>query len=149
MKTKIIIYILFLSLIVPVAVKGQEGEPAPAKQRDYATIWFYRKPEFYNGRFACWVDEVKLVSEFRSASYFWLNLPPGTYEIRTDGRPAWAIYEKKYQLKVEAGQQYYVEAGVDYDFLGTALFLNERSKTEFNQIQSKLTFDARANRTLD
>lgn len=118
-------------------------------KQEYATLYFYRKPEFYNGRFACWVDDVRLVSDFRSANYFWLNLPPGDYEIRTNGTPRWIVYEKKYQLKIEAGQEYYIEAVVDYDFLGTALFLRERSKADFEELQTKLTFDARAKRKLD
>lgn len=144
-----ILIILFLGLAIPEIAQGQESKAPIDTTQDYATIYFYRKPEFYNGRFACWVDDVRLTWNFRSSKYFWLNLPAGNYEIRTTGKPSWVIYEKKYQLKVEAGQEYYIEAFVDYDFLGTALFLAERSKEDFDQLQDKLTFDARAKRLLE
>jgi hypothetical protein len=140
---------MLLGLMLPQPVKGQEARDTAKISKDYATLYFYRKPEFYSGRFACWVDDVRLVSDFRSANYFWLNLPAGDYEIRTNGTPRWIVYEKKYQLKIEAGQEYYIEAVVDYDFLGTALFLRERSKADFEKLQTKLTFDARAKRKLD
>lgn len=147
MRTGLLLILLALMLYTP--LKGQPTADSTLISQDYATIYFYRKQEFYNGRFECWVDQIRLVSNFSRGSYFWLNLPAGDYEIRTKGIPKWIISEKKYQLKVESGQVYYIEAVVDYDFLGTALFLKERSQTAFNQQQSKLTFDARAKRTLE
>ena len=138
-----------LGLALPLLVHGQESSDTISTDSNYATIYFYRKPEFYTGRFECWVDEVRLVSNFRPRNYFWLNLPVGTYEMRTNGRPRWLTYEKKYELKVEAGQVYYIEAVTDYDFLGNALSLVERSKADFDQLQTKLKFDERAKRQLD
>ncbi|MEL7220931.1 MAG: DUF2846 domain-containing protein [Bacteroidota bacterium] len=144
-----ILFIILLGLSLPTVVSGQQGSDTTSTEQDNATLYFYRKPEFYNGRFECWVNEVRLISNFKARSYFWLNLPAGNYEIRTNGRPSWLIFEKKYQLKIEAGQVYYIEAVIDYDFLGTALFLQERTKEEFDQLQTKLTFDARAIRLLE
>lgn len=141
--------ILSLGLLLPILATGQQDSSSVQTDEAYATIYFYRKAEFYNGRFECWVDETRLLSNFRAASYFWLNLPAGNYEIRTNGRPTWLIYEKKYQLKVEAGQVYYIEGVIEYDFLGTALFLQERNKTDFAALKSKLNFDVRAIRLLD
>ena len=141
--------IILLGLLFPILVTGQQDSSSVHTEEAYATIYFYRKAEFYNGRFECWVDETRLVSNFKAASYFWLNLPAGNYEIRTNGRPTWLIYEKKYQLKVEAGQVYYVEGVIEYDFLGTALFLQERNKQDFIANKSKLNFDARAIRLLE
>ena len=146
---RIVLMVFLLGLTLPAFLRGQQTSGTAATKEDYATLYFFRKPEFYNGRFDCWMDEVRLINNFRSASYFWLNLPAGTYEIRTNGRPSWSIAEKKYQLKVEAGQDYYIEAVIDYDFLGTALILQERSQADFDQLQAKLTFDERAIRLLD
>ncbi|MBX2870742.1 MAG: DUF2846 domain-containing protein [Saprospiraceae bacterium] len=144
-----VLLIISLGLLLPILVNGQEGNSNAPTEQEQATIYFYRKAEFYNGRFECWVDDVRLVSNYKAASYFWLNLPAGTYEIRTNGRPSWLIYEKKYQLKVEAGQVYYIEGVIEYDFLGTALFLQERNQADFDELQSKLKFDASAIRLLD
>lgn len=116
---------------------------------DTATLYFYRKPEFYNGRFEIWVNGVRIVSNFRSSTYFWLNLEAGTYEIRTKGRPSWAIYENKYQLQIEAGQKYYIEAVLNYGFLETSLRLEERNQADFQQLNDKLRFNANARRQLD
>lgn len=141
--------IILLGLLSPILVTGQQDSSSVHTEESYATIYFYRKAEFYNGRFECWVDETRLLSNFRAASYFWLNLPAGNYEIRTNGRPTWLIYEKKYQLKVEAGQVYYIEGVIEYDFLGTALFLQERKQANFDELKSKLKFDTRAIRLLE
>ena len=50
---------------------------------------------------------------------------------------------------MEVGQVYYIEAVIDYDFLGTALFLQERNQADFDKLQAKLIFDVRAIRSLD
>lgn len=146
---KIVLLVISFGFLLPSIVTGQQDTSAMHMEQEEATIYFYRRAEFYNGRFECWVDDLRLVSNFKAASYFWLNLPAGTYEIRTNGRPTWLIYEKKYQLKVEAGQVYYIEAVIEYDFLGTALFLQERNQADFNANKSKLNFDASAIRLLE
>ncbi len=146
---RIVPLILTLGVFLPVHVIGQQDTSSVQREEASATIYFYRKAEFYNGRFECWVDETRLLSNFRAASYFWLNLPAGNYEIRTTGRPSWLIYEKRYQLKVEAGQVYYIEGVIEYDFLGTALFLQERKQVDFDALKSKLKFDVQAIRLLD
>ncbi len=146
---RIILIILSFALIWPAMAIGQQSSDVVSEQEEYATLYFYRKPEFYSGRFDCWIGETRLIKNFQRSSYFWLNLPAGTYEIKTNGRPAWTIYEKKYELKVEAGQVYYIEAVLDYDFLGTALLLQVRSQADFDLLKSKLSFDERAIRVLD
>ncbi len=146
---RVVLMIVFLGLTLPTFVNGQQSTNNTPNREDYATIYFYRKPEFFNGRFSCWVDDLRLINNFRASTYFWLNLPAGSYEIRTNGRPTWIIYEKKYELKVEAGEVYYIEAVIDYDFLGTALFLQVRSQEDFDQLSNKLNFDERAIRLLD
>ena len=146
---RFVLLVISLGSLFPVLLNGQEDTSGVDKEGTYATIYFYRKAEFYNGRFECWVDKTRLLSNFRAASYFWLNLPAGNYEIRTNGRPTWLIYEKKYQLKVEAGQVYYIEGVIEYDFLGTALFLQEREQEDFDRLKSKLKFDVRAIRLLE
>lgn len=149
MKTRTVLTIVFLALIWPTLVFGQQNSGVAAAQETYATLYFYRKPEFYSGRFDCWIGETRLVKSFQSSTYFWLNLPAGTYEMKTNGRPVWTIYEKNYELKVEAGQVYYIEAVLDYDFLGTALLLKIRSQADFDNLKSKLSFDERAIRLLE
>lgn len=149
MKIRTILTILSLALIWPGVAFGQQSSDVATDQEEYATLYFYRKPEFYSGRFDCWIGETRLIKNFQRSSYFWLNLPAGTYEMKTDGRPAWTIYEKKYELKVEAGLVYYIEAVLDYDFLGTALLLQVRSQADFDLLKSKLSFDERAIRVLD
>ena len=144
-----VLIIMLLALLFPTIAIGQQSSDGAPNREDYATLYFYRKPEFYSGRFDCWVNETQLVRNFRASTYFWLNLPAGTYEIRTDGRPTWTTYEKKYQLQLEAGQVYYIEAVLEYDFLGNALILQERKQSDFDQLQAKLTFDERAIRLLD
>lgn len=146
---RIVLLVILLGLLLANMATGQQDTLSTQTEQAYATIYFYRKAEFYNGRFECWVDDLRLVSNFKAASYFWLNLPAGNYEIKTNGRPTWLIYEKKYQLKVEAGQIYYIEAVIEYDFLGTALFLQERKRAAFDKLKSKLKFDVRAIRLLD
>ncbi len=148
-KMRTVTIILLFALVLPCLLIGQQTVEHSSVAEEDATIYFYRKPEFLHGRFDCWVDDVRLISTFRAASYFWLNLPAGDYEIRTNGKPTWSIAEKKYQLKVEAGQVYYIEAIVDYDFLGTALLLQERSQADFDRLEAKITFDERAVRLLE
>lgn len=148
MRTILIIILCgFLSL--PSLIFGQERSDAAVPGEEEATIYFYRKPEFYNGRFACWLDDTRLINNFQASSYFWLNIPAGTYKMRTNGRPSWIIYEKEYQLEVEAGKVYYIEGVIDYDFLGTALFLQVRSQEDFDELRGKIKFDERAIRSLD
>ncbi|MEL6658066.1 MAG: DUF2846 domain-containing protein [Bacteroidota bacterium] len=147
MRTVIIVLLLVLAL--PAGAKAQQsGDSTPASEKE-ATLYFYRKPEFFNGRFDCWLNETRLIKNFQAASYFWLNIPAGTYEMKTSGKPTWSIAEKKYELRVEAGEVYYIEAVINYDFLGTALFLEVRSQEDFDQLQTKITFDERAIRSLD
>ena len=144
------IAILIIGVVLFCApLHGQTGSDSMPESEEQATLYFYRKPEFYDGRLAIWIGQTQLVNEFRASHYFWVNLPAGTYEIRTNGRPSWVISEKKYQLQVEAGQEYYIEAVLEYDFLGTALLLEERSLAEFNKRRSKLRLDERAIRSLE
>lgn len=145
-----ILFILLIGLGLPlVAQQPLVSDSASIAEANTATLYFYRKPEFYSGRFECWVNDVRVISNFQAANYFWLNLPAGAYEIRTIGKPRWAFFEKKYQLKVEAGQDYYIEAVLNYDFLGTGLSLEERTQTDFEQLQDKINFNADALRQLD
>lgn len=142
--------LLIVAGLALTTIANAQAPKAPTTDgKEHATLFFYRKSEFFRGRLDCWLDKTKLVENFQDGTFFRVNVPPGVYEVRTNGRPIWRIYEKKYQLVVEAGQDYYLEGVLDYDFFGTALILEERKAADFFKLVRKLSFDERAVQSLE
>lgn len=143
---KAILPILFVVLLLPMpgwAQSAQAQEPALAK------LVIYRRTSFFGGYCELWVNNEAVAQGFRSNTYFELEVPPGNLRLLTTGRPTWAISSKRFRLQVEAGKTYYIEVVLDYDFIASTFYLEDRTKEEFLKRRNNMKLDEQAKRKLD
>lgn len=104
-----------------------------------AMLWIYQKGSFGSGAtYDVWINGQLVAPKFRKSSYFQIEVPAGTLLLRTTGKPAYFVEEKKFWLKASSGQQYFIEAVQDYDFMAASLYLVERDALDFQKKIEKL-----------
>jgi|APTNR8051073442_1049403.scaffolds.fasta_scaffold00226_39 hypothetical protein len=121
-----------------------------AAQQQPATLYIYQRSTFSRAvAFDVWINGQQVAVAFPARSYFILQAPPGVLNLRTIGRPAYIAETKTFQLNVNAGQTYYLEAILDYDFMSSALYLVQRDATEFRRRQKSLQLNENAKTKLE
>ncbi|MBX2926881.1 MAG: hypothetical protein KF852_03505 [Saprospiraceae bacterium] len=114
-----------------------------------AVVYIYQKGSFGNGQYDLWINGQKVLERFQARSYFSIQTPAGAVELRTAGRPKYFVVEKNFRLEVQAGQEYYLEAVVDYDFMSGSLYLVQRSAEDFKKRLKGLKLNEKAKTKLE
>jgi hypothetical protein len=114
-----------------------------------AVVYIYQKGSFGNGQYDLWINGQKVVERFQARSYFSIQVPAGALELRTAGRPKYFVVEKNFRLEVQAGQEYYLEAVVDFDFMSGSLYLVQRSAEDFKKRLKGLKLNEKAKAKLE
>lgn len=114
-----------------------------------AVLYIYQKGSFGNGQYNLWINGKMVVERFQARSYFSIQVPAGSLQLHTTGRPKYFVAEKNFRLEVHAGQEYYLEAVVDYDFMSGSLYLVQRNAEDFKKRLKGLKLDEKAKTKLE
>lgn len=140
--------ILLLALLLAalsLAVSSAAQSAGPGR----GVVYIYQKGSFGNGQYDLWINGQKVVERFQARSYFSIQIPAGAVELRTAGRPKYFVVEKNFRLEVQAGQEYYLEAVVDFDFMSGSLYLVQRSAEDFKKRIKGLKLNEKAKTRLE
>ncbi len=137
--------LVLMGLCHTAATKAQPTSEADGQ----AVLFIYRKGAFGNGFFDVWINGRLMVRDFRPRSYFAVKTKPGVLHIRTAGRPDFYITEKNFRIEVQPGQEYYLEAVFDYDFLSGSLYLVQRRPEDFRKRLKGLKLNEKAKTALE
>lgn len=140
----ILIFILLLTMS-----GGTQFAAAQNIAPGHAVLHFYQKGSFGNGQYDLWINGKMVVERFQARSYFSIQAPAGSLQLRTTGRPKYFVTEKNFRLEVHAGQEYYLEAVVDYDFMSGSLYLVQRNAEDFKKRLNSLRLNENAKTKLE
>lgn len=135
-------------LLIAVWFISCRGFPQP-QTGPYATLYIFQKGSFEGSNFDIYINNQLVAKDFRPRSWFSVQMSPGAYELRTAGRPAYAVEEKTARLQLLAGKTYYLEAVLDYDYFSRALYLMERTEADFLKRKKNLQLNERAKKKLE
>ncbi len=114
-----------------------------------AALHIYQKGSFGNGQYNLWINGKMVVERFQARSYFSIQVPAGSLQLRTAGLPKYFVTEKNFRLQVQAGQEYYLEAVVDYDFMSGSMYLVQRNAEDFKKRLKGLRLNEKAKTKLE
>jgi hypothetical protein len=114
-----------------------------------AVLHIYQKGSFGNGQYNLWINGKMVVERFQARSYFSIQVPAGSLQLRTAGLPKYFVTEKNFRLQVQTGQEYYLEAVVDYDFMSGSLYLVQRNAEDFKKRLKGLRLNEKAKTKLE
>lgn len=126
-----------------------QPQPPLETEDSFATLYIYQKGSFGRSLFDIWINDQLAAQDFKARSYFIVKVPVGTLRLRTTGRPAYFVEEKNFRLQVYSGQEYYLEAILDYDFMSSSLYLVERKAEDFHNRKNGLKLNESAKTTLE
>ncbi|HRD79331.1 MAG: hypothetical protein IAE84_02130 [Saprospiraceae bacterium] len=115
----------------------------------HAVLYIYQKGSFGNGQYDLWINGKAVVERFQSRTYFSVQVPAGLVQLRTTGRPKYFVTEKNFRIEAQAGQEYYLEAVLDYDFMSGSLYLVQRSAEDFKKRMKGLKLNEKAKTKLE
>jgi len=143
MYRTLIFAVLFITLGSTQSASAQGIAPG------HAMLYVYQKGSFGNGQYNLWINGKMVVNRFQARSYFSIQVPAGSLQLRTAGLPKYFVAEKNFRLQVQAGQEYYLEAVVDYDFMSGSLYLVQRNAEDFKKRQKDLRLNEKAKTKLE
>lgn len=98
------------------------------EQTGYAKLRIYQKGYIRSG-FGIKINDQMLIKSFKRKSWIEVEVPVGTLTLETVPEIRYSTNKgKSFSLKVEAGQVYYLEAIIDYEFLASTMYLVLREK---------------------
>lgn len=143
MYRNLIFSVFFMALGSVQYISAQNAAPG------HAVLYIYQKGSFGNGQYDLWINGKAVVQRFQSRTYFSVQVPAGLVQLRTTGRPKYFVAEKNFRIEAQAGQEYYLEAVVDYDFMSGALYLVQRNAEDFKKRLKGLKLDEKAKTKLE
>lgn len=121
----------------------------PQADEEHAVIFFFQRASFQGRLYDLYINDQLIVNNFPANSYFFTKVPAGDLLLRTSGKPKYFVDEKIFSMKTEAGRTYYVEAIADYQVFSVALYLVQRTESDFQSRLKKLQWHDKAKTTLD
>ncbi|MEZ4777713.1 MAG: hypothetical protein R3D00_31355 [Bacteroidia bacterium] len=111
------------------------GASSPLEQTEHATLRIYNKGYYagFSSGFGVKINDQMVVKRLKGRSWVDVKVPVATLTLETVPEFGYPTYVgKTYSLKTEAGNLYYLEAVLDYEFLTSTmhLVLREKSRAE-------------------
>lgn len=116
------------------------GASAPLEQTARATLRIYNKAYTgFGSGFGVKINEQRVVKRLKSRSWVEIEVPVGTLTLETVPELAYPTYAgKAYSMQTEAGNLYYLEAVLDYEFLTSTMYLVLREKKRAEAAMKRL-----------
>ncbi|MEM8888795.1 MAG: hypothetical protein AAGD28_12495 [Bacteroidota bacterium] len=119
-----LLYSFLISLLSLLLIGAQSS----LEQEAHATLRIYKKAYTSSG-FGIKINEQIVVKNLRNRTWFEVEVPVGKLTIETVSEVRYpTVKQKSFSLEVEAGNLYYLEAIVDYEFWVSSMYLVLREK---------------------